>query len=176
MAGPRTLGAADRQAAPFVLKDVNGKKFDLEAHLKKDVVLLNFFATWCAPCMAELPILQTLHEEYGDKGLQIVVVSVDDAKSVAKVKPVVREQRLTFPVVLDTQTRVVSLYNPKKIVPFTAIIDRNGMVVSEHRGYKPGDEAALIEELKGLLDLDPAKDESGPGAENIPAPAATDAP
>lgn len=140
-----------KAATSFVLDDVNGRKFDLGPHLKKDVVLVNFFATWCAPCMAELPVLQSLHEKYADQGLQIVVISVDDAKSKAKVKPLVREQGLTFPVLLDTKSAVTPIYLPKKTVPYTVIIDRAGNIVSEKRGYQPGEEVELEKKLQALL-------------------------
>ncbi len=155
-------GHAERAAASFTLKDVNGKKFDLKPSLGKDVVVVNFFATWCAPCMAELPSLQALHEKYEKDGVKVVVISIDDAKESAKVKPLVREQNLTFPVLLDTQTKVVTLYNPKKIVPFTVVIDKSGNVVSEHFGFKSGDEARLEEQVKGLLGSIEAAPEATP--------------
>ncbi len=142
---------AGKAAAPFTLKDVNGKKFDLKPHLGKDVVVVNFFATWCAPCMAELPALQALHEKYGESGVRFVLVSIDDAKDAAKVKPIVKEQKIGFPVLLDTQTKVVSLYNPKKVVPFTIVIGKDGNVASEHMGFKQGDDARLDEEIAKLL-------------------------
>lgn len=142
---------AGKAAAPFTLKDVNGKKFDLKPHLGKDVVVVNFFATWCAPCMAEIPTLQDLHEKYGESGLRVILVSIDDAKDAAKVKPIVKEQKVTFPVLLDTQTKVVSLYNPKKVVPFTVVIGKDGNVASEHMGFKQGDDVRLDEEIARLL-------------------------
>ena len=143
--------ATGRQASAFKLKDINGKTFDLGPKLGDKVVLMSFFATWCAPCQAELPVLQQLHEELGDDGLQVVVVSIDDPKSAAKVKPMMRQRGYTFPVLLDTQTKVVSVYNPKKVVPFTVIIDRSGEIVSEKFGFQPGDEEKLQPELKKLL-------------------------
>lgn len=161
---------AGRTATAFTLKDVYGKKFDLQPSLGKEVVVVNFFATWCAPCMAELPTLQSLHEKYEKDGLRVVVVSIDDAKAVAKVKPLVKEQNLTFPVLLDTQTKVVSLYNPKKIVPFTVVIDRSGIVASEHFGFKAGDEVRLEEQVKGLLGSAEAAPEAKPDAAPAEAP------
>lgn len=148
---PLAAGASERTAPSFTLKDIDGKKFDLSDRLGKDVVLVNFFATWCAPCQAELPILQRFHEKYASEGLSIVVVSIDDPKSAAKVKPLIREQKYTFPVLLDTQTKVVSLYNPKKVIPFSAIIDRAGRIHSQKFGFQPGDETKLEEELLALL-------------------------
>lgn len=143
--------AGEKAAPSFTLKDINGKKFDLAEKLGKEVVVLNFFATWCAPCQAELPIMQRFHEKHGASGLSIVVVSIDDPKSAAKVKPLVRQQKYTFPVLLDTQTKAVSLYNPKKVVPFTAVIDRAGNIRSEKFGFMPGDETKFEAELLELL-------------------------
>lgn len=151
LAAPSVASAVDRPATAFTLPDVDGKKFDLKPHLGKDVVVVNFFATWCTPCQAELPALQQLQEKYADKGLTIAVISIDDPKSVSGVKPLVKEHHWTFPVLLDTDTKVASTYNPKKTVPFTSVIDKNGNVVSEHMGYKPGDEKSLEDELVKLL-------------------------
>jgi peroxiredoxin len=145
------LLAAARAATPFVLDDVDGKKFDLAPHLHKDVVVVSFFATWCTPCQAELPALQAMQDAHANDGLQVVVISVDDPKSVSGVKPLVREHHWTFPVLLDTDTKVVSTWNPKKTVPFTAVIDRDGNVAWEHMGYKSGEEKTLEDEVTKLL-------------------------
>lgn len=156
-AAPFAAAAAEKAAPPFALKDINGKNVDLADKFGKDVVVLNFFATWCAPCQAELPILQRFHEKYADKGLSVVVVSIDDPKSAAKVKPLIREHKYTFPVLLDTQTRAISLYNPKKVVPFSVVIDRAGNIHEQKFGFQPGDETKLEGTLKGLLGIaDPA--------------------
>lgn len=165
-------GATGKPAPVFKLKDVNGKSYDLQPHIGKSVVVVNFFATWCAPCQAELPMLQRLHEKYADKGLEVVVVSIDDPKSAAKVKPLVREQRYTFDVLLDTQTKVVSIYNPKKVVPFTSVIDKSGNLVAEKFGFQPGDEVKFEKELQTLLGL--ATDAAAPAA--TPESTATPAP
>ena len=145
-------GAAPRTAPEFTLKDVNGKKFDLaDLTSAKKVVVVSFFATWCAPCQAELPALQAMQDKLGGQGLQVVAISIDDAKAIADVKPIVHDNKLTFPVLLDPDTKVVSLYNPKKTLPFTAVIDRSGNVASEHIGYLPSKQADLQKEVEGLL-------------------------
>ena len=154
--------AAEKAAPSFTLKDINGAKFDLADKLGKEVVVLNFFATWCAPCQAELPIMQRFHEKYRKDGLAIVVISIDDPKSAAKVKPLIREQKFTFPVLLDTQTKVVSLYNPKKVIPFSAIVDRKGNIHAQRFGFQPGDETKLEEELKELLGVTEAEKPAAP--------------
>lgn len=164
-AAPVTAAAAEKAAPAFSLKDINGRRVDLADKLGKEVVLLNFFATWCAPCQAELPILQRFHEKYSGDGLAVLVISIDDPKSAAKVKPLIREHKYTFPVLLDTQTRAISLYNPKKIVPFSVIIDRTGNIHQQKFGFQPGDEVKLAETLESLLGI------KAPAAEPEPAPA-----
>ena len=148
---PTSGYAAGREAPAFTLKDIHGKKFELASHLKKEVVVLDFFATWCTPCLAELPALQGFADKYGKDGLQVIVISIDDPKDAAKVRELVQENGWKFPVLLDGDTTVVSLYDSAKTVPFSAVIDRAGTVASEHIGYKPGDEAKLEAELKDLL-------------------------
>lgn len=148
---PLCAGAVEKAAPAFSLKDMNGKTVDVAEKLRKDVVILNFFATWCAPCQAELPILQRFHEKYASQGLSVFVVSIDDPKSAAKVKPLIREHKFTFPVLLDTQSRAVSLYDPKKVIPYSVVIDRSGNIVSQKFGFQPGDEAKLDQEIQKLL-------------------------
>ena len=147
------LGAVERKAPAFRLKDVNGRSYDLKKSLGEKVILVNFWATWCAPCQAEMPALNALHEKYEDDGLEILAISIDDPKSVDQVKPMVRQQKYGFKVLLDTQSRVITLYNPKKAVPFTLMIGRDGKIVHERIGYEPGAEKELEKHIRALLGL-----------------------
>src|SRR5215212_8040578 len=78
----------------YALKDVNGKSVKL-ADFKGKVIILNFWATWCIPCRAEIPALVELQSKYGPKGLQVVGVSVDDP--VEKMKPFVTQLKMNYP-------------------------------------------------------------------------------
>ena len=164
---PVSAFADDKPAPSFSLKDINGKNVDLADKLGKDVIVLNFFATWCAPCQAELPIMQRFHEKYTEKGLSVFVVSIDDPKSAAKVKPLMKEHKYSFPVLLDTQTRAITLYNPKKVVPFSVLIDRKGNIHQQKFGFQPGDEVKLDETLQKLLGL--AEEKTAPVPADAPA-------
>lgn len=149
-----SASAAERKATTFRLKDVNGRSYDLKKSLGDRVIVLSFWATWCAPCQAEMAALNEIHEKYKDDGLEVLAISVDDPKSVAQVKPTVKRQGYGFKVLLDTQSRVITMYNPKKAVPFTAMIDKEGKVVHERIGYEPGAEKELEKEIRVLLGLD----------------------
>jgi len=143
-------GQKSGQTADFALRDTEGRLVRLSDHRGK-VVLVNFWATWCVPCAAELPHLQRLYEAYGDQGFVVLAISMDGPESVAEVVPRARRYGLTFPVLLDEETRVVAVYNPKRSAPFTALIDRDGTVAKTREGYSAGDEIAIEADIQALL-------------------------
>jgi peroxiredoxin len=142
--------AAGENAPDFSLRDINGKAATLSEY-KGQVVLLNFWATWCGPCKVEMPHLNTMNAELGERGFVVLSVSTDDARSASQVKPFIKKNGYGFRVLLDKQTKVVSLYNPSKTLPYTAIIDREGRIANIHQGYNPGDEVKIREEVEALL-------------------------
>lgn len=142
---------AEGTTAPgFTLRDINNAEVKLDDY-KGKVVLMNFWATWCQPCQAEMPHLQALHDEFGPKGFTVVSVSIDDARAASMVKPLIKRNGYTFPVLLDKETTVVAQYNPDKTLPYTVIIDREGKIQNVHRGYNPGDEKKLREEVAAAV-------------------------
>jgi peroxiredoxin len=137
-------------APDFSLRDINGVAHTLSENRGK-VVLLNFWATWCGPCQVEMPHLQALSTELGPQGLVVLGVSTDDAKLDAAVKPLVKSKGLTYTILRDPQTTVVSQFNPAKTLPFNVLIGRDGAVARQHSGYNPGDEVTLKAEIVELL-------------------------
>jgi len=149
------LGCGGAQRSPggsdFALADTEGRTVRLSDH-RGQVVLLNFWATWCVPCAAELPHLQRIYEQYKDRGFVVLAVSMDGPESVANVAPQARRHGLTFPVLLDEDTRAVGAYNPKRSAPFTVLIGRDGSIAGTREGYSAGDERAMEAEVQALLD------------------------
>ena len=145
-----TTTAASRPAAPsFSLKDHNGQSISLAA-LKGKVVVVNFWATWCAPCLQELPFLEQFHQKRGKDGLVVIAIATDGPETAASVATVVRRRRLTMTVAHDQSGTVISSLNPRAANPYTLFIDRQGRVAHRHEGYSPGDERkyeALIDAL-----------------------------
>ena len=92
-----------------------------------------------------------MYQNLKSDGLVIVGISIDDAKMASKIKPTVKSKKLTYPILLDPETEVVSLFNPSKNVPFSVLINRAGEIDKTHAGYKPGDEVELEKEIKALL-------------------------
>ncbi len=160
-------------ATDFTLRDIENRAVSL-ADYRGSVVLMNFWATWCGPCMQEMPHLQTMYDDLKDQGFVVLSVSTDDARDASKVKPLVKAKRLTFPVVLDKETTVVSQYNPAKTLPYTVLIDRQGKVAKVHQGYNPGDEEAMRAEVEALLAASPAP--AGPASPGATPPAGTATP
>lgn len=135
----------------FTLETLEGEEFVLSEHVGKEVIVLSFWATWCNPCLAELPHLSDLYQAHKDKGLLIVAVSMDEPKTQAEVASTVQRLGLDMPVVLDTEQQAIRLYNRGRDAPMTVVIDRAGKIVKAQAGYNPGDEKLLAEQLQKLL-------------------------
>ncbi len=115
----------DHPAAPdFTLLAPDGKKVSLKDYRGK-VVLLNFWATWCASCRAEMPDMEKLYREFRSKGFEIVAVNVKDKR--ADAMKFVGDMKLTYPIMLDPQGEVGLLYGAWGM-PATYLIDRKGVV------------------------------------------------
>jgi peroxiredoxin len=148
-AGPVKAGTL---AADFASRDIEGRTVKLSDHLGKEVILLDFWATYCEPCLAEMPHLRALYEKHKPKGFIVLAISMDGPETVADVPSFVKRNGMVFPVILDEDSRIVSLYNPKKSAPLSILIDRNGKIVRVHEGYNPGDEEQIEEAVSIVLD------------------------
>ncbi|KZY43639.1 redoxin [Oleiphilus sp. HI0081] len=135
-------------AAPdFTLKSNQGSNIRLE-ELKGEVVMLNFWASWCGPCRQEMPLMNDIFAKYEDLGFTILAVNVDedsaDADRFLKALPV------DFPVVYDSTSKVSEMYEVDAM-PTTVMIDRDGNKRFLHRGYKPGYEEEYANQVKQLI-------------------------
>lgn len=120
-------------AAPeFSLTDLVGNEISLSDYEGK-VIFLNFWATWCSPCRAEIPGFVELYEKYENKGMQIIGISLDMA-GVNKVLNFVKEYKINYPVAMATR-KMYSDYEPGRAIPVTIIIDQKGKIRHKHIGY-----------------------------------------
>jgi peroxiredoxin len=128
----------DRKAAPeFALKDADGKTVHL-ADYKGKVVLLDFWATWCAPCKVEIPWFMEFEQQLKDRGFAVVGVSMDeDGWSV--VKPYLQEMKINYRILMGTE-QVGAIYGGVESLPTTFLIDRQGKIASVHIGLDRGKE------------------------------------
>ena len=118
-------GASIGQAAPaLVVQQLDGKTFDL-ARQRGKVVIVNFWATWCSPCRAEMPLLDSFYQRYRARGLLLIGVSVDDAQDRAEVVRVMQQR--SYPAALAASAKANG-FGPPLAVPMTWIVDRTGTV------------------------------------------------
>lgn len=135
----------------FELRALDGSSVRLSEHLGKQVVLIDFWATYCEPCLRAMPELDALYGKYKSQGFLVLGVSIDGADSLLTVRSDVQKLRISFPILLDQDTRVVALYNPKTSAPFSVLIGKDGGVLSKREGYSHGAEAALEREIQRAL-------------------------
>jgi peroxiredoxin len=143
----QTSSTAGGMAPDFTASDVEGKTFRLSDHLGKSVILLDFWSTFCEPCKAEFPHLRALYDEQKSKGLIVVGVAMDGPETIADVHSFVKRFELDFPVVTDDDSRIASLYDPKKSMPLSVLIGRNGHIVVVREGYNPGEEKLVAADV-----------------------------
>ena len=139
------------EALQFVLPDIDGHEFSLEKEVGAGPLVLDFWATWCKPCIKELPVLQVISTDYEKRGVRVVTVNIDGPHNQAKIRPFIQRHRLQLPVLLDKAGSVIKQCQ-LLAVPSTVIISSAGEMVYKHSGYKPGDGKVLRSKLDELLD------------------------
>jgi len=135
------------EAPDFTLKSLTGGNLRLEEY-RGQVVLINFWASWCGPCRQEMPLLDRLHHRYEDTGFAVLGVNVEG--EVEPAQNIVDKTNVTFPILIDDGQKVSEMYN-LEAMPSTVVVDRDGVVRYIHLGYKPGDEAKYVEVVKQLI-------------------------
>ena len=143
--------AFPREAPPFTVVDLAGKPVS-NKDLAGQVVLLDFWATWCAPCRKSMPELQALHDKYSARGFRVLGVSIDEGGP-AKVKKFVESKRFTYPIAMDSGKAPAWEAFAVKAVPAAFLLDREGRIVAQWTGSPAkGDE--LERKLEELLRVD----------------------
>jgi peroxiredoxin len=142
------LTAASNGPAPsFSLPARSGGTVSL-GDLKGQVVMINFWASWCGPCRQEMPLLDQMHKKYEALGFKLLGVNVEsdtkDAEQWLAKTPV------SFPILYDRENKVSQMYSVNAM-PSTVFIDRKGNVRYLHRGYKAGDEGEYLNQIRALL-------------------------
>ena len=143
---PATKGSLNEAPAPgFSLTDLDGKPLDLAGYRGK-VVLLDFWATWCAPCREEIPQFIALQDKYRGQGLQVIGISMDDGPK--PVREFYHELKMNYPVAVGTE-QVAEAYGGVLALPVTFLIDRRGRLAAKYTGAV--EMATVEQEVLSLL-------------------------
>ena len=146
-AAPLIENSSREKVENFSLVDISGTKHDLENYRGK-VVIISLWTTWCKPCIRELKMLNKLRNSEVDN-VEVLALSVDGPNTASRVYPVSRRNRFKFPVLLDTDSTISAILNPRGSVPYTLYIDRSGKVAYTKRGFVSGDE----KEIRNIVNL-----------------------
>jgi len=147
IAGSTMAGLKQSVAPDFTLKSVNGKNLRLSDY-QGEVVLINFWASWCGPCLQEMPVLSELHDRYKALGFTVLGINVEEESG--KARKLLQEISVSFPVLLDNESVVSRLYNVVAM-PSTVLVDRDGNMRYLHKGYKPGLEDVYLQQIRNLV-------------------------
>ena len=144
------LAASSSGPAPaFQLSGRGGKSIDL-AQFKGQVVMINFWATWCKPCRDEMPLLEDIYKKYKPMGFTMLGVNVQPESKEAETWLGKLAKPVTFPIAFDVDSKVSKLYKVETM-PSTVLVDRKGNVRVLHRGYKTGDENFYLTQIRTML-------------------------
>lgn len=144
---PLVAGELPAPAADFSLPSRAGQSVSL-AGLRGQVVLINFWATWCGPCRKEMPLLEQIQKKYAPLGFTMLGINVEE--DTTQMEAFLGDVPVSFPVLLDPANRVSKLYDVAAM-PSTVIIDRKGNVRYIHQGYQAGDESRYQDVIRQLI-------------------------
>lgn len=134
----------------FRLKDV-GNQWRKYSDLKgEQLTIIDFWATWCSPCIKALPKLNEIYNKYQKNGVHFIGLNIDGPRNNAKIKPFIRAHKITYPVLKDPNSQLASRLNIIN-VPTLLIINSENQIVYRHQGYRSGDEKIIEAEIKRLL-------------------------
>lgn len=115
-----------------------------------DYTVIDFWATWCKPCVSAIPKLNSIYQEFSGKGVEFIGVNVDGPRNQAKVKPFTKSLGVLYPIILDPNQELVDRYNVSAF-PTLIVLNKKGEEVYVHEGFNAGDEIIIEAELEKLL-------------------------
>jgi peroxiredoxin len=136
------------QPAPdFTLKSMAGTNLKLTEQ-RGNIIVINFWASWCGPCRKEMPVLQKFYDKYQDLGVSVWGVNVEQENQAGR--DFLADLNLSFPILFDASNTISAMYQVEAM-PTTIIVDRDGVVRYAFKGYKPGYEKKYAKAIKKLI-------------------------
>jgi thiol-disulfide isomerase/thioredoxin len=136
----------------FSAQTVNSEFVNFSALMGKHVTVIDFWASWCKPCLKAMPQLNSIDDDYAGKGVKVIGINTDGPRSLSKVKPIINTLGINYPILLDLNGQLVNDFNVSAL-PFLIILDHEGKVVYQHEGYVRGDEREWEAKINELLQL-----------------------
>ena len=115
-----------------------------------EATVIDFWASWCKPCLKAMPHVEYLHQSFADKGVSVIGVNTDGPRSQAKVKPIINSLHISYPILMDMNNQIMNDLNIT-VLPTIIIFDKEGVVVYRHEGYVKGDEKEWQVALEKIL-------------------------
>ena len=136
------------QAAPEVTLTMRDGKKLLLSQMRGQVVMINFWASWCGPCRQEMPLLDAMYKKYKAMGFTLVGVNVEPNSKEAQA--FLRDVPVSFPIAFDNDSKLTKVFDVQGM-PSSVIIDRRGIERVVHKGYRPGDENTYLDNIRSLI-------------------------
>lgn len=153
----KSVTKEEGRAPDFVVTTLDGRTLDSTVLYGTKPVSITLWATWCQPCLLEIPVIQKLYDQYGTE-IEFIAISLDDPKAAAAVTKMVEQRKITYPVAHDTAMKVATDFQAMSI-PLTLFVDREGRLVERLEGF--GGEAHLIKAFEKAFLKDGAVAQSG---------------
>lgn len=143
-----TYSFAAEKIQDFTLKSNQDSNIRI-SDLRGQVVMLNFWASWCGPCRQEMPLLDKMYQRYSAAGFTLLGVNNDLTEE--KANEFLTSRPVSFPIIYDTDSKVRDMFKKYQGIPLSIFVDCDGNIANVHRGYKAGDEKEYIKIVKGLM-------------------------
>ena len=135
----------------FSLEDLEGEWQTFDDLKGSKVTVIDFWATWCGPCVKAMPKLNTLYEELVEEGVAVIGISCDGPRSVGLVDPVVNSMSITYPILKDIDCELKNAHGYQDF-PTLLILDNQGEIAFVHEGFRTGDEKEIKEHIRSMLE------------------------
>ena len=135
----------------FSLEDLEGEWQTFDDLKGSKVTVIDFWATWCGPCVKAMPKLNTLYEELAEEGVAVIGISCDGPRSVGLVDPVVNSMSITYPILKDIDCELKNAHGYQDF-PTLLILDNQGEIAFVHEGFRTGDEKEIKEHIRSMLE------------------------
>jgi cytochrome c biogenesis protein CcmG/thiol:disulfide interchange protein DsbE len=164
LTGASVSAGADRKAPEFTLPNLDGEDVTLSELLEDGPVIVDFWATWCKPCIKAFPDLQEVFDKYRNCGLKVLAISIDGPKSMSRVGSLIKSKGNTFEVLLDPGQKVARKFHVTS-VPRTVLVKTDGTIAYAVTGYRPKNHEELDAAVAKLLPEDCPEEEEGETSE-----------